>query len=106
MGEQDKSLLPSKDFLFAKDTLFAKGFADANHCPLCKGLNRCAAETGASIEQCWCSKQEFPDSALLAQVLDTEELAGLNGNACICEVCLQRLQLLQAQGRTLYKRID
>ncbi|GIU37597.1 cysteine-rich CWC family protein [Shewanella schlegeliana] len=100
MSEQDSSLLPNKDFLFAK------GFADANHCPLCKGLNRCAAETGAGIEQCWCSKQEFPDKALLAQVLEAEELTRLNGTACICEACLQRLQQLHPQGRMLYKRID
>lgn len=78
----------------------------ANHCPLCQGLNGCAAQSGAGIEQCWCSKQEFPDKRLLANILGAEELLTLSGTACICEACLQRLQLLQAQGGTLFKRID
>ncbi|ABZ75201.1 hypothetical protein Shal_0626 [Shewanella halifaxensis HAW-EB4] len=79
---------------------------NANHCPLCQGLNHCAAQSGTGIEQCWCSKQEFPDKSLLVSVLEANELVGLNGTACICEACLQRLRQLQVKGRTLYKRID
>lgn len=94
MSDQKQSLLSER------------GAVKANHCPLCHRLNRCAVLSGTAIEACWCSKQEFPDKRLLANVLGAEELQDLSGTACICEACLQRLQLLQAKGRTLYKRID
>lgn len=79
---------------------------NTKECPLCRGLNHCAAQSGAGIEQCWCSKQTFPDKRLLANVLGAEELLSLSGTTCICEACLQRLQQLLSQDSNLYKRID
>ena len=75
-------------------------------CPLCQGFNLCGARVGNSIEQCWCSKQTFPDKRLLAQVLESDKLAKLNGTTCICESCLVSLQADITAQQTLYKRID
>ena len=75
-------------------------------CPLCRGLNGCAAQSGAGIEQCWCSKQTFPDKHLLVRVLEADELQKLNGTACICESCLTSIQADITTKQTLYKRID
>ncbi|MGM8892150.1 cysteine-rich CWC family protein, partial [Psychrobacter sp. 1Y1] len=77
-----------------------------NRCPLCQGFNHCAAQTGTGIEQCWCSKQEFPDKRLLTHILAADELASLTGTDCICESCLLKLKALQDKDSHLYKRID
>ncbi|MGS0681870.1 cysteine-rich CWC family protein [Shewanella sp. 125m-7] len=77
-----------------------------NRCPLCQGLNHCAAQSGAGIAQCWCSKQEFPDKNLLANILEADELANLDGTNCICKSCLLKLKELQSKADNLYKRID
>ncbi|GIU06508.1 MULTISPECIES: cysteine-rich CWC family protein [unclassified Shewanella] len=75
-------------------------------CPLCQRANGCSVQTGKTIEQCWCSKQSFPDKDLLVQVLDRDKQALLNGTACICESCLESLMADLTAQQTLYKRID
>nr|WP_299804552.1 cysteine-rich CWC family protein [uncultured Shewanella sp.] len=78
----------------------------AKQCPLCQRANGCSVQTGHTIEQCWCSKQTFPDKSLLDQVLEKDKQALLNGTACICESCLESLKADITSQQTLYKRIN
>lgn len=51
------------------------------HCPICGELNSCAVSMGKNIEECWCSRQSFSDSAL-ADIPESQRLA-----RCICPAC-------------------
>ncbi|WP_153916685.1 cysteine-rich CWC family protein [Shewanella sp. TC10] len=54
-------------------------------CPVCLKENKCAVTAGLSIESCWCLTQSGKAK------IDPKLLAGLNGKACICQSCYQKL---------------
>lgn len=66
------------------------------NCPLCQTSNQCALNANQEIEACWCKSVKFPPKSVLIE-------KQLDGSACICQGCLERIKQELALG---LKRVD
>ena len=61
--------------------------ADAQHCPICGGLNQCAVTLNAQAQDCWC----FASEVVITPAMRAKARAQNKQASCICPACVRRL---------------
>lgn len=62
-----------------------------DRCPICGQGNRCAIQSGKTLESCWCRNVSFPE-----EIFDRIPPEQRN-KVCICNNCVDRYQALKTE---------